>query len=173
MKKLILILLFIPLVSFGQNLIEDNIEPFKELISDPMYNENNGQNKSFFKGYWIDTSGILKYRFEHLIKGDIEFTYNKWSAGVSYRYNSFMKNLDKIFIDLDTTLQLLPTGIAQYREDRNGKGDFVYDTRLSYRMTESTKVAFLINNLLNREYMIRPLTIEAPRTFLVQFTIKV
>jgi len=60
MKKLILLLLFIPLLSFGQNLIEDNIEPFKELIGDPMYNENNGQNKSFFKGYWIDTSGILK-----------------------------------------------------------------------------------------------------------------
>ena len=126
-----------------------------------------------YKESSLDTSGILKYRFQHLIKGDIEFTYNKWSAGISYRYNSFMKNLDRIFIDLDTTLQLLPTGIALYREERDGKGDFVIDTRFSYKASETVKVAFLINNLLNREYMIRPLTIEAPRTFLVQFTIKV
>jgi len=126
-----------------------------------------------YKESSLDTSGILKYRFQHLIKGDIEFTYNKWSAGISYRYNSFMKNLDRIFIDLDTTLQLLPTGIALYREERDGKGDFVFDTRISYKASETVKVAFLINNLLNREYMIRPLTIEAPRTFLVQFTIKV
>jgi len=60
MKKLILLLLFIPLLSFGQNLIEDNIEPFKELIGDPMYIENRGQNKSFFKGHWIDKLGVLK-----------------------------------------------------------------------------------------------------------------
>ena len=50
MKKLILLLLFIPLLSFGQNLIEDNIEPFKELIGDPMYIENRGQNWDPKKG---------------------------------------------------------------------------------------------------------------------------
>jgi len=54
MKKLLLVLLLVPMVSFGQNFIEDNIEPFKELIGD------RGQNKSFFKGYWIDASGILR-----------------------------------------------------------------------------------------------------------------
>jgi len=82
-----------------------------------------------------------------------------------------MKNLDLIFIELDKSL--LPTGIAKYREDRNEEGDYVVDTRLSYQFIEKAKVAFLINNLLNREYMIRPLQIEAPRTFIFQFTIKV
>ena len=57
MKKLFLFLLFVPIVSFGQNLIEDKIEPFKELLSKPVYG---GSPKSFFKGGWIDTSGILK-----------------------------------------------------------------------------------------------------------------
>ena len=57
MKNLLVVLLFVPLVSFGQNLIEDNIEPFKELLSKPVYG---GSPKSFFKGGWIDTSGILK-----------------------------------------------------------------------------------------------------------------
>ena len=57
MKKLLVVLLFVPLVSFGQNLIEDKIEPFKELLSKPI---NGPSTKSFFKGYWIDTSGIIK-----------------------------------------------------------------------------------------------------------------
>ena len=63
MKKLLLLLLIFPMVSFGQNLIEDKIEPFKELLSEPpipnpqIYGPS---TKSFFKGYWIDTSGILK-----------------------------------------------------------------------------------------------------------------
>jgi iron complex outermembrane receptor protein len=119
-----------------------------------------------------DTSGILKYRFKHLAKADVELAYDKWSMGVSYRYNSFMVNVDRIFIDLDTLYGWLPTGIAKYREEREGKGDFVFDTRISYQVSESAKVAFLINNLLNREYMIRPLQIEAPRTFIMQVTVK-
>ena len=130
-----------------------------------------GTQGATYKSLSSDTSGILKYRFQHLAKGDVEFSYNKWSTGISYRYNSFMKNLDKIFIELDKSL--LPTGIAKYREDRNEEGDYVVDTRLSYQFIEKAKVAFLINNLLNREYMIRPLQIEAPRTFIFQFTIKV
>ena len=57
MKRLLLLLLIVPVVSFGQNSIEDNIDHFKELVTDPVYG---GSPKSFFKGYWIDTSGILK-----------------------------------------------------------------------------------------------------------------
>ena len=57
MKKLLLLLLFVPLVSNGQNSIEDNIDHFKKLVNEPIYG---GLAKSFFKGYWIDTSGILK-----------------------------------------------------------------------------------------------------------------
>ncbi len=57
MKKLLLILLFVTSLSFGQNLIEDKIEPLKELLSEPVYG---GPTKSFFKGYWIDASGLLK-----------------------------------------------------------------------------------------------------------------
>ena len=56
MKKLLLLLL-VPMVSLGQNSIEDNIDHFKELVTKRAYG---GSPKSFFKGYWIDTSGILR-----------------------------------------------------------------------------------------------------------------
>ena len=59
MKKLILFLLFVPLVSFGQK-EEDNLkdlEAFKVLVG-----ETGAGNSptSFFKGYWIKTSDMLK-----------------------------------------------------------------------------------------------------------------
>ena len=56
MKKLLLLLL-VPMVSLGQNSIEDNIDHFKELVTKRAYG---GSPKSFFKGYWIDTSGVLR-----------------------------------------------------------------------------------------------------------------
>lgn len=125
-----------------------------------------------YKNSSSDTTGnILKYRFQHLAKADIQVSYRKFSVGMSFRYNSFMTNVDQAFITLDLTYQL-PTGITQYREDKNKEGDYVFDFRFSYQMTETTKVAFIINNMLNREYMIRPLQIEAPRTYGIQFTLK-
>ena len=57
MKKLLLLLLIVPLVFNGQNSKKDSIDHFKELLTEPMYGVS---AKSFYKGYWIDTSVILK-----------------------------------------------------------------------------------------------------------------
>lgn len=118
------------------------------------------------------TNNILKYRFQHLLKVDLEASYAKFSLGGSVRYNSFMQNVDKIFLVLDTgAVSLLPTGITQYRLDRYGKGTYVFDARFSYKVNDKSKVAVIVNNMLNEEYMIRPLVIESPRTFAIQYTL--
>ena len=95
MKKLILLLLFIPLISFGQNFIEDNIEPFKELIGDPMYIENRGQNKSFFKGHWIDELGVVK--LSEKIFGITVFS-SRYPENFR-SYNSDFGNYNPLFLD--------------------------------------------------------------------------
>jgi len=123
------------------------------------------------------TGSILKYRFQHLTKADVNIMYKGFAFGISYRFTSFIQNIDRIFIDLDKDSGIpffegvLPTGIKSYRDAREGKGDFVIDTRLMYQLSETVKVSIIVNNLLNREYMIRPLTIESPRTGQLQFTI--
>ena len=131
-----------------------------------------------YKNTSSDTSGnILKYRYQHLTKFDINVLYKKFAFGVSYRFNSFMANVDKVFIDLDKNSGqglyegILPTGIKEYRDAKEGKGDYVVDIRVRYELSETVKVSFIVNNLLNREYMIRPLNIESPRTGQLQFTI--
>lgn len=122
------------------------------------------------------TDNILKYRFRHLVKADIEVTYRRISVGGSARYYSFMENIDKTFYDLDkiqgTNIDgVLPTGITEYRE-KNNNGSLVFDARISYRFAEKFTVALISNNIANLEYTLRPLKIESPRTIALQLSAK-
>jgi iron complex outermembrane receptor protein len=115
-------------------------------------------------------SNMLKYRFKHLAKGDIEINYKKYSFGVSCRYNSFMTNIDNVFLsDLDPTnneLYVLP-GLSEYRQKFN-QGSLVVDLRAAFKLKDKLRLAFLVNNVLNQEYTSRPADIQPPRTFLIQ-----
>jgi outer membrane receptor protein involved in Fe transport len=118
-----------------------------------------------------DTSDhILKYRFRHQVKADVEISWRRFSIGGSARYYSFMENIDKTFYDLDATV--LPTGIRAYRE-KNNKGSMVFDARISCRFGKYYSVAFISNNITNLEYSLRPLKIESPRTVAIQLTAKI
>lgn len=110
---------------------------------------------------------ILKYRYEHTAKGDIELGYKKFSFGVSCRYNSFMKNIDRFFVDELSGIK----GIKKYRAE-HPNGDMVYDGRLSYQLNKTAKVGFIVNNVFNHEYMGRPADMQPPRTYAIQVTIK-
>ncbi len=126
-------------------------------------------------GGFSDTSSrMLKYRFNHLAKADIEANYKKLSFGISCRYNSFMHNIDGVFIqDLDPTskeLYILP-GLRAYRETYN-RGNLVFDARIGYRINDKYRVGFIANNFLNAEYSSRPGDIQAPRNFIIQLQMK-
>jgi iron complex outermembrane receptor protein len=125
-------------------------------------------------------SNILKYRYKHLAKADIQLDYKGWSTGFSMRYNSGMYNIDKSFEQLTFYVQslyfnlndaILP-GLPQYRRNNKFGAATVFDYRLSYNLNEHARVALIINNLFNKEYMGRPGDIQAPRTFAVQFALK-
>ena len=117
-------------------------------------------------------STMLKYRYKHIAKADIEILYKKISLGGSMRYNSFMKNIDYIF-----TSELLPilTGISGINEAREKfkDGDLIIDLRAGYQMTKTARLGFIVNNLLNTEYMSRPANMMPPRTFAMQLALKI
>lgn len=138
----------------------------------------------------IDTTNyILKYRFEHLAKADVEFTYKSFAVGYSVRYYSYMKNIDRTFYSIDKPGTSLNTGITAYRGDMYfpstpqqpdevfigpfKRGTTIMDMRLSYNISKRSKIAFVVNNFMNKEYSLRPLKIEAPRTTAIQYTLKV
>lgn len=107
---------------------------------------------------------ILKYRYRHLFKGDVEFNPGKLLFGVSARYNSFMVNVDKIFEELID-------GVGEYRE-RHDYGDWVFDLRTGYRITEQFRFSVIVKNLFNHEYMGRPADMQPPRSYAFQLSIK-
>ncbi len=114
---------------------------------------------------------ILKYRFKHLVKADVEATWKGISIGMSARYNSYMSNIDAIFEgEIIPGLSILP-GLKEYRE-KNNKGAFVMDFRTGYKFAEHYRVGFIVNNILNAEYVTRPGDIQAPRSFIVQLQMK-
>jgi outer membrane receptor protein involved in Fe transport len=115
------------------------------------------------------TNNILKYRFKHIAKGDIQITYKIFSIGGSWRYFSPMQNIDKTFYRLETVLH---SGIEKYRNEHN-YGTHIFDVRVGCEVTKKLKVSFVVNNLLNRSYSLRPLKIESPRTFALQLSLKV
>jgi iron complex outermembrane receptor protein len=114
---------------------------------------------------------ILKYRYQHIAKIDIEFLYQDFLFGTSLRYNDFMRNIDKIFTDEWINQELIP-GINEARE-KYRNGDFIIDLRFGYNIDKNSKVILIINNLLNEEYMSRPADMRPPRTIACQLSFKI
>ncbi len=124
-------------------------------------------NDPIYRASFSDTStNMLKYRFNHLAKADIQASYKKWSIGGSMRYNSFMKNIDRAF-EVGVLGTELLVGMQQYRQQYN-KGVFVFDARVSYELKKGIKLNFIANNFLNAEYASRPGDLQAPRNFTLQ-----
>lgn len=128
------------------------------------------QDPSYRISFSDSTSNMLKYRFKHLVKLDIQATYKKFSLGISLRYNSFMKNIDLMFeepILTDTGQQFILPGLKEYRKN-NSSGALVFDSRFIYHITKEMKLNLIVNNLFNAEYVTRPADLQAPRNFLLQ-----
>ncbi|MCH2224275.1 MAG: TonB-dependent receptor [Crocinitomicaceae bacterium] len=116
-------------------------------------------------------STVLKYRFKHLIKADVEAKWKGISLGFSARYNSYMENIDKIFEEeIIDGLYILP-GLKNYRKENN-RGNLVFDARIGYEFLEHYRVGFIVNNLFNEEYVTRPGDVKAPRNFIFQLQMK-
>lgn len=177
--------------NFGMNILAGyTYTTPKNLQPDAVFGVNSkGDSLTFTNTSINPTKNFLKYRFKHIAKIDIEFSYKKFTLGYSCRYYSYMQNLDKTFYELDNSF--LKTGLIEYRGDKvsgwdtpdpnddkiiiggNKKGNIVMDIRVSYQISPSHKIALISNNFLNREYSLRPLKIEAPRTISIQYTLKV
>jgi iron complex outermembrane receptor protein len=118
----------------------------------------------------VDTSrnsaktNILKYRYKHSGKADVELGYKKFTTGINMRANSYMENVDAFFI-------IAFEGLKEYRNVHD-KGDAIFDYRLSYQLNKTAKISFIVNNIFNREVMGRPMDIQAPRVYAFQLTIK-
>ncbi len=115
-----------------------------------------------------DSTDFLKYRYRHMIRGDLEFNYRKISLGVSMRYTSFMENIDWIFTSVFLNDVSPPgLGIDDYRKYHH-HGDMIFDIRTGYTLSKNVQLSFIVKNVFNHIYMQRPADMQAPRTFNLQ-----
>jgi outer membrane receptor protein involved in Fe transport len=107
-----------------------------------------------------ETYQYLNYRSKHSVKADIETTVKKFTFGFSSLYNSHIINMP--------VTQTLVAGITDYRE-LNNRGFLVFDIRSKFEINQSSNVAFVVKNLFNNEYSMRPGILEAPRNYSIQY----
>jgi outer membrane receptor for ferrienterochelin and colicin len=146
----------------------------------------NYDNKLSFMSSSSDTTRkVLKYRIEHMIKLDIEFTFfKKFALGGMLNYYSSMKNVDKFMFQYDKNkpnlskeeMDDIPTDLPFYNFynffQENKKGSLTLDLRASYYF-EKLSITFLVKNVTNRLYALRPLYVEPPRTYTLQLIVKI
>lgn len=108
-------------------------------------------------------SSILLYRNLHTARIDVETEWKGFTLGAAANYTSFM-------LRIDPALELFVPGLQQFR-NAHPNGDWVFDLRLGYRFgkEKNNHINFIINNLLNREYALRPARMSPTRAFTLKF----
>lgn len=127
-----------------------------------------------YKNSSMDTTGnVLKYRFKHLIKADVEFRIYKFGLGFSYKYYSKMQNIDKAFEELEELTQALTfvDDLKAIDYWNSHDGFHIFDARISYKFKKSQKLSLICSNIFNVDYSLRPMKIESPRTTALQYVL--
>jgi outer membrane cobalamin receptor len=133
-----------------------------------------GQDLTYKSSSMDTTDNILKYRFQHMFKLDLEVKIYRFNVGLSNKYYTKMQNVDRAFKDVE----ILTEGFYPYVEKIKGVNYWqtrldisIWDARVSYNVDKKQKVSIVCNNLFNEQYSLRPLKIESPRTAAVQYVL--
>lgn len=157
--------------------------PLTQNRNEVYYTHEDGTEYTFLSSSTDTSSNVLKYRIQHTAKVDIAFTFfEKLAINMSAAYYSAMKNVDKLFYDCDalnpnlnpaTAAIVAQMGDLPFRGyynyvQNNKKGSITFDAGITYSLMKNVKLSFIVKNILNKEYTLRPMYLEAPRTFNVQ-----
>lgn len=140
----------------------------------PVDLDSASQLKSFgnyMKGFFEAMNGlsneehtaILPYRNRHLVKLDFDTRYKRFGVGYSAQYYS-------LYEKLDAAMFILIPGMENYFAQA-GSGNWVHNVRTNYQLNNSVTLAFIVNNVANREYTTRPGRLDSPRNFLLQLRV--
>lgn len=149
----------------------------KTLTPDYHYATDSMGFKMTYNSTSLDSaSRILKYRSLHNIKVDMEYTLlKKLSIGFSAKYFSKIINMDAVIAGFEKTTQQFDfIQNIRYMDffNSNRHGNWIFDARISYLLKDKHRFAIIGSNILNKTYSLRPLKVEAPRTVMLQYTLK-
>jgi outer membrane receptor protein involved in Fe transport len=96
-------------------------------------------------------------------KADVEVVRQRWSAGLSVRYNNRMDNMDSIFTS--SLFNAFVPGVQDAYAYYLPHYDLLLDARVKWQLSRDWAFTAQVNNLLNRTVMPRPASLLGPRTF--------
>jgi outer membrane receptor protein involved in Fe transport len=150
-------------------------------------NPDGDKELSFMTSSSDTTRMVLKYRIEHMAKFDLEFVFfKKFALGGMLNYYSAMKNVDEFMFDYDINNPTIAEATININKqfgdlpfynfynfyEATKKGSVTLDLRASYYF-EKVSLTFLVKNVTNRLYALRPLYAEPPRTYTLQLIVKI
>ena len=118
-----------------------------------------------------DTSRILPYRFRHLVRADIELSYWKVYAGATFYYISTPERIP-IFYNVVGQFIFNDYYAVNKYVAQHGTGDFAMDIRAGMKFNDHFSMGFIMKNVTNRYYSLRPGRPEAFRNFTIQLRYK-
>ncbi len=113
-------------------------------------------------------NNLLYYRLRHLFRADIEMSYKKGYIGVTIAYGSAPEKVPALFKAASNLIFGDLYALDKYLEAHK-KGDFAMDIRAGININEHFKLGFIVKNVTNRYYALRPGKPEPQRNFTFQF----
>lgn len=116
-------------------------------------------------------NALLLFRSRHLVRGDVEAEYKKFSLGGAFYYTSLPEKVPTLFL---LALGVIDGGRKTFERylQKHINGDFTFDLRCGYEISEKIRVGFIVKNVLNRVYCLRPGRPEPLRNFTVQLRLR-
>ncbi len=119
------------------------------------------------------TNNFLKYRSRNQLKLLLQLSYKFFEFNADYQYLGFQENIDASFVNILNHYSSAFEGLATYRANQiaNGsKGYNVLNAGVGFKPTPKFKVAVIVKNVLNTEWMTRPGQFQAPRNYTLQLS---
>lgn len=118
--------------------------------------------------------GLLRYRYRHTLKADVEVDLGKFTVGTEFQYYSFIEKIDDYL-----TFPISPIremDLYNYRlrqQQRTIEGNVFWNLRGSYNFGKYGRFSVIINNVMNRESSYRPGKMDPPLNFVFQYSVKI
>ena len=132
---------------------------------------------SSFLTYGMTSSSknnYLKYRSRHQFKLIFNVVYKKWDLNLDYQYLSYQDNIDYAFVSpLFGAESTAFAALKNYRDQKaaaGNKGDNILNIGLGFKPIPKFKMAFIVKNVTNLQWMTRPGQFQAPRNYTLQLS---
>jgi iron complex outermembrane receptor protein len=114
---------------------------------------------------------MLFFRSRHLVRGDAEMEWRKFSLGGAFYYTSLPEKVPNLFILAMGVIDGGRNTLLTYMSKHQG-GDWTFDLRTGYEITDRIRLGFIVKNVMNRVYCLRPGRPEPLRSATIQVRVK-